>query len=209
VLETDLEDVPAPAIRFPEQDIAREVILCRPHVEWIVPPASGLSTLRNPISPYFASDPVPLQLAWQRLEEYRQLKLLFVCERHERLIDDRHMKTKLIPEPFSVSSFRIALKEVPRTEEACLTGLKTPKRHTRQPSSVCCASVTNPLTEALYGQPGQDKGLKALEKDCEAAGSSEPTGVLESSLVRQRLTTAPAYRFRTTRGRVHLRLRVV
>jgi len=112
---------------------------------------------------------------------------LFVCERHERLIDDRHMKTKIIPEPFSVSSFGIPIKEVPRTEEACLTGLKTPKRHTRRYRITCCASVTNPLTRALYGPPGQDNTFKALETDCEAAGSSEPTGVLESSLVRQRL----------------------
>ena len=97
------------------------------------------------------------------------------------------MKTKIVPEPFSASSFRITLKEVPRTEEACLTGLKTPKRHTRERPGVCCASVTNPLTEALHGQPGRDKALTALEKDCDAAGSSEPTGVLESSLVRQRL----------------------
>jgi hypothetical protein len=97
------------------------------------------------------------------------------------------MKTKIIPEPFSVSSFRIPIKEFPRTEEACLTGMKTPKRHTRQNRNVCCASVTNPLTRALYGPLGQDNALKALETDCDADGSSEPTGVLESSLVRQRL----------------------
>jgi len=97
------------------------------------------------------------------------------------------MITKIIPEPFSASSFRISLKEFPKTEEACLTGMKTPKRDTRQRRIVCCASVTNPLTRALYGPPGRDNALKALETDCEADGSSEPTGVLESSLVRQRL----------------------
>ncbi|MGH8247683.1 MAG: hypothetical protein ACREUU_14785, partial [Gammaproteobacteria bacterium] len=97
------------------------------------------------------------------------------------------MKPKIVPEPFSVSSFRIPIKEFPRTEEACLTGLKTPRRHTRPCRIVCCASVTNPLTRALYGPQGQVNTLNALEKDCEAAGSSEPTGVLESSLVRQRL----------------------
>jgi hypothetical protein len=97
------------------------------------------------------------------------------------------MKTKIIPEPFSAESFRISLKEVPRTEEACLTGLKKPKRRSRERPGVYCASITNPLTEALHGLPGRGEALKALEKDCDAAGSSEPTGVLESSLVRQRL----------------------
>jgi hypothetical protein len=97
------------------------------------------------------------------------------------------MKMKIVPEPFSVSSFRIPIKELPRTEEARLTGLKTSKRHIRRYRVMCCASVTNPLTRALYGPQSQDNALDALEKDCEAAGSSEPTGVLESSLVRQRL----------------------
>ena len=97
------------------------------------------------------------------------------------------MKKILVPEPFSASSFKLSLKEVPRTEEARLTGLKTPKRHTRQRRSACDASVTDALTEACHGLPGREQALKALETDCEAAGSSEPTGVLESSLVRQRL----------------------
>jgi len=99
------------------------------------------------------------------------------------------MKKKIVPEPFSASSFRISLKEVPRTEEARLTGLKTPKRHNRQSRSLCRASVTDALAQPPngIGQPGHDKALKALEKNSEAAGSSEPTGVLESSLVKQRL----------------------
>src|SRR5262245_25983066 len=97
------------------------------------------------------------------------------------------MKTIIVPEPFDVSSFGIPLKKSPRNEEARLHGLKTARRHARRNRSQCNGSVTNPLTEALYGQPGQDRVPKALEKDCEAAGSSEPTGALESSLVRQRL----------------------
>lgn len=97
------------------------------------------------------------------------------------------MKTKLVPEPFDVSSFRVSIKEGPRTEEAGLTGLKAPKRHRGRCARVCCASVTNPLTQALFGRPGQNNEHRALEKDCEAGGSSEPTGALESSLVRQRL----------------------
>ena len=98
------------------------------------------------------------------------------------------MKKILVPEPFSASSFKISFKEVPRTEVACLTGLKSPKRHTRQRRSVCRASVTDTFIETnLHGPYGQDKAPEALEMDCEAAGSSEPTGVLESSLVRQRL----------------------
>jgi len=98
-----------------------------------------------------------------------------------------NMKTIIVPEPFSASSFGISLKEAPRSEEASLTGLKAPKRHTRQRRSVSRASVPDALRETAHGQLGQNQALKALETDCEAAGSSEPTGVLESSLVRQRL----------------------
>lgn len=112
-----------------------------------------------------------------------------MSERHERLKDNRNMKTKIVPEPFSATSFNISLslKEIPRTEEARLTGPKTPKRHTRRRRSVCGASVTDAFAEACHGQPGREQALNALETDCEAAGWSEPTGVLESSLVRQRL----------------------
>src|SRR5262245_35586900 len=92
----------------------------------------------------------------------RRPKLLFVCERHERLNHDRHMKTIIVPEPFDVSSFGIPLKEVPRTEEGRLSGLKTARRHARRNRCGCNASVTNPLTKALYGQPGQDRGPEAL-----------------------------------------------
>jgi hypothetical protein len=97
------------------------------------------------------------------------------------------MKKTLVPEPFSASSFKISFKEVPRTEEARLTGLKTPKRNTRQRRSVHRASVDDAFVETIDGPLGHDKALKALETDCEAASWSEPTGVLESSLVKQRL----------------------
>ena len=94
------------------------------------------------------------------------------------------MKTKIVPEPFDASSFRVSIKEAPGTEAR----LKTPKqRHSGRRPRVCCASVANPLTQALYGRTGQNNAHGALKKDCEAGGSSEPTGALESSLVRQRL----------------------
>jgi hypothetical protein len=95
-----------------------------------------------------------------------------------------NMKTIIVPQPFSASSFEISVKEAPRTEEASLTGLKAPKRHTRQRRSVRCASVPDARLETAHRQPGLDQ---PLETNCEAAGLSEPTGVLESSLVRQRL----------------------
>src|SRR5262245_39388759 len=97
------------------------------------------------------------------------------------------MKTIIVPEPFSASSFSISVKEAPRSEEESVNGLKARKRRPRQRRRRACDSVPDVLLEAAHGQPGQERALRTLKKDCEAAGSSEPTEVLESSLVRQRL----------------------
>jgi hypothetical protein len=96
------------------------------------------------------------------------------------------MKTIIVPEPFSASSFSISVKEAPRSEEgSCLNGQKTPKRGSRQRRKVSRHSVTDALIEATHDQFGSDDAHWA--QVCEAAGSSEPTGVLESSLLKQRL----------------------